>query len=146
MKPALLIVLLGLATANAQTAEEEVRKVVRSASEALSSYNAQSLGALFTDDGDLWVGEQRHTGSPERLSQAVGPPRPMSEMSPPRLENERVRFVSPDVVIVDAQRVQHGSLVVRSAVPAMLILIRRAGQWRIATMRFGLSICGLPGV
>jgi hypothetical protein len=86
---------------------------------------------------DLFTSEAKSAGDPARLSQfrqlVFAPRPPMSEVSEPRLVVRSVRFVTPDVVAVDADLSQSGSLTFWR-VPVGFIM-KRESRWRIAAMR-----------
>ena len=46
-----------------------------------------------------------------------------------------IRFVTSDVAFVDATASQFGSLILKRTVPAMFVLKREDGAWRISVMR-----------
>jgi hypothetical protein len=86
---------------------------------------------------DLFTKAAKSAGDPERLSRfrrlvfASRPP--MSEVSEPRLVVQSVRFVTPDVVAVDADLSQSGSLTFWRA--PVGFTMKRESRWRIAAMR-----------
>jgi ketosteroid isomerase-like protein len=57
------------------------------------------------------------------------------EVSPVYFEAAAIRLVTPDVAFVDATATQFGSLIVKRTTPAVFVLKREAGAWRIAVMR-----------
>jgi hypothetical protein len=46
-----------------------------------------------------------------------------------------IRMVSADVAFVDATASQYGSLIMKRSVPAVFVLKREGGAWRISVMR-----------
>ena len=61
---------------------------------------------------------------------------PWSEVTAPRIVSESIRFVTPDVALVDAVIAQYGSLLV-SREPVLLLMKKQATEWRIASVRLG---------
>jgi hypothetical protein len=51
----------------------------------------------------------------------------------------RIRFVTPEVAFVDATASQFGSLMLKRTIPAMFVLKREDGSWRISVMRIAGS-------
>ena len=47
-----------------------------------------------------------------------------------------IRFVTPDVAFVDATASQFGSVILKRSGPAMFVLKREGGVWRISVLRF----------
>ena len=50
-------------------------------------------------------------------------------------EVSAIRFVTPDVAFVDASATQFGTLIMKHARPAVFVLKRDAGSWKISVMR-----------
>ena len=46
-----------------------------------------------------------------------------------------IRLVTPDVAFVDAAASQFGSLIMKRTMPAVFVLKREGGAWRISVMR-----------
>jgi hypothetical protein len=69
---------------------------------------------------------------------------PMSELTRPFLVLNAVRFVTPEVALVDATSAQYGSLYARR-LPVLLIL-RRSGDWQIAVVRILPNFMVSPGM
>ena len=57
------------------------------------------------------------------------------EVSQVYFQATAIRLVTPDVAFVDATASQFGSLIVKRTTPAVFVLKREAGAWRIAVMR-----------
>ena len=52
-------------------------------------------------------------------------------------EAAAVRLVTPDVAFVDAAASQYGSVILKRSTPAVFVLKREGGAWRISVMRIG---------
>jgi hypothetical protein len=59
------------------------------------------------------------------------------EVSPVYFEATAIRLVTPDVAFVDAAASQFGSLILKRTTPAVFVLKREGGAWRISVMRIG---------
>lgn len=57
------------------------------------------------------------------------------EAAPPSFAVQGVRFIAPDVALVDVWRVQVGSLPALLEVPILLVMKKESNQWRIAGAR-----------
>jgi hypothetical protein len=57
------------------------------------------------------------------------------DVSPVYFEATTIRFVTPDVAFVDAVASQYGSTIMKRTMPAMFVLKREGGVWRISVMR-----------
>ena len=111
MKTICLIVLA--ATAYSADDSEAVRK-------AIAAFNHPSeRAAVLAPDADL--SPLDHLTSPE-VSQVY-------------FEAKSIRLITPDVAFVDATGSQYGTLILKRATPAIFVLKREAGVWRIAVMR-----------
>jgi hypothetical protein len=123
MKPILLIAMLvfsGLAFADEASDRAAIDKVV-----ATLNDRAAAHAPLYTSDS----GDSRQV-----IEQITDTRRePMSEVSPPFIVLNTVRFITPDVALVDATAAQYGSLFNRRT-PVLLIL-RKTNDWQIAAAR-----------
>lgn len=57
------------------------------------------------------------------------------EVSQVFFEATAIRLVTPDVAFVDATASQFGSVILKRSSPAVFVLKREAGAWRISVMR-----------
>jgi hypothetical protein len=57
------------------------------------------------------------------------------EVSQVYFEPTAIRLVTPDVAFVDATASQFGSVILKRSCPAMFVLKREGGVWRISVMR-----------
>jgi hypothetical protein len=60
--------------------------------------------------------------------------RPWSETMMPRMVVQSIRFVTPDVALVDAAETQFGSTLNRR-IPLLLVMKKEGTKWRIASLR-----------
>jgi len=59
------------------------------------------------------------------------------EVSQVYFEAGTVKFITPEVALVDATANQYGSVIGKRSLPAFFVLKREAGEWRVAVMRVG---------
>src|SRR5664280_2114150 len=106
-----------IVAASASAAEPDASEAIR---KAIASFNdAHERATVLARDADL---------SP--LDRFAG-----QEVSQVYFEATAIRLVTPDVAFVDATASQFGSLIVKRTTPAVFVLKREAGAWRIAVMR-----------
>jgi len=77
--------------------------------------------SVLTPDADL-----------DSLSRYRGP-----EVSQVYFEVKAVRFVTPDVAVVDAAGSQYGSLIMKRSLRAVFVLKKEGDGWRVAVLRVG---------
>jgi len=91
----------------------------------------ESVSALFVSDAESEFGRLRELERPLlRLSKE-----PWPEVTAPMVAIRSIRFVTPDVALVDAANVQYGSLAVRPRIPVLLVLRKDRTDWRIVSLR-----------
>lgn len=106
------------------------RIAIESVVGALSDHSRPAV-ELFTSDAG-GTGELLRLADLDRtLVRSSGP---MSETTPPRLVVRSIRFLTPQVALVDAANTQYGSLILVRKVPVLLVM-KKDGDWRIAALR-----------
>lgn len=60
---------------------------------------------------------------------------PLSEVTVPHVVIRSIRFVTPDVALVDAANTQYGSMILQTRIPVLLVLRREGIDWRIVSLR-----------
>lgn len=80
---------------------------------------------------DLFTADARK----ELDGQSIWERRPWSEETPPRLVMQSLRFVTPDVALVDASNTQFGSMILVRKAPVLLVMKKEGSAWRIAAIR-----------
>jgi hypothetical protein len=129
MKSVLSIAILFLAPC-AVADEAADRMAIESVVSALND-RSRPAADLFTSDAG-GTGELARLAELDRtLVRFSGP---MSETTPPRLVVRSIRFLTPQVALVDAANIQYGSLILVRSVPVMLVM-KKDGDWRIAALR-----------
>ena len=110
---ALLLMLAVTASAAEPDASEAIRK-------AIATFNRpHERATVLARDADL---------SP--LDRFAG-----QEVSQVYFQATAIRLVTPDVAFVDATASQFGSLIMKRSMPAVFVLKREGGAWRISVMR-----------
>jgi uncharacterized protein (TIGR02246 family) len=104
---------------------------------ALAGKDPEAFSKLFTVDADLRIAGSKIRFGRTDIAEAVKDGRIWSEVTPPHLVAETIRFITPEVALVDAEQVQYGSLALKQSAPVTLVLRRHFGEWGIASMRVG---------
>ena len=134
MKPILCLLLAFSAGLWADEASDRtaIGQVIAALNEPPDAPGAKPLSSLFTADADL-ADRTRLTNLIGRLQ--ISSNRPWSEVTPPRLTAQPVRFITPDVALVDAVIAQYGSVIGAQRLPLVLVMRRVGTEWRIAAVR-----------
>ena len=69
---------------------------------------------------------------------------PLSEVTAPAVVIRSVRFVTPDVALIDAANTQYGSLVLQTRIPVLLVMRKEAQNWKIVSLRVLVDSRELP--
>ena len=69
---------------------------------------------------------------------------PWSEVTTPRLVIQSVRFVTPDVAVVDAANTHFGSTILVRRIPVLFVMKKEGIGWRISSLRVLVDIASLP--
>jgi hypothetical protein len=69
---------------------------------------------------------------------------PWSEVTTPRLVIQSVRFVTPDVALVDAANTHYGSTILARRIPVLFVMKKEGTVWRISSLRVLVDIVSLP--
>jgi hypothetical protein len=114
---------------------QELRAAVENLKDAVSSLDTTELERMLSDDADLWTGGSRpETGRAavaRRLTQ-----RPVwSERSAPIWRDESIRVLTPDVALVDARMVQHGTVFLSDRSHVLFVFRKEPAGWRISSIR-----------
>ena len=120
MKLALVAALL----ASCALADEAADRAAIQAVVTALNHGDKPVAELFTPDAD-GARELAWLNAPNRT--------PLSGVSQPYLKVRSVRFVTPEVALVDASADQYGSLFGRS-IPVLLVM-RKESRWRISALR-----------
>ena len=135
MKPVIPVALLfaGLAFADQAFDLAAIESVIGALNEP-----GTPISTLFEPGS---TGELSRLGDLDRFFQPTG--QPMSESTTPRIASQSIRFVTPDVALVDAAKTQYGSVLLVRSIPLLFVLKREGTNWRIAAVRI-LCNSGTP--
>lgn len=92
---------------------------------------ASRRAAFFTSDAN----GPRQLQQLSDLDRELSGGRPWSEVSTPQIHCRSVRFITPDVALVDAENTQYGSVILVRRVPVLFVVRNEHGAWRIAALR-----------
>ena len=133
MKPILLLPLLLCLCWGAD--ESAGRSAIEKVIAALNEEHTPA-SALFTADADPAEIHELDRLKHRMLETAR---KPWSEVMAPKILSRRIRFLTPEVAMVDGVIFQYGSAPLRRT-PLIFVMRRHLGGWRIASMRI------LPGI
>lgn len=91
---------------------------------------AKPASDQFTREA-IAAGEAGRLSEVERTFARSGP---LSETTEPRLMVRSVRFLTPDMALVDASLAQYGSVIIVRSVPIVLVM-KKIGNWRVEAIR-----------
>lgn len=117
----ILFLIVSCAWADEAADRAAIERVIGAFNETQPGSNARS--SLFTADAD---NELNHRLQPSD--------RPWSEATAPRLVARKIRFVTPDVALVDAAITRYGSTIPVQRIP-VFIVVKKERDWRIASLR-----------
>lgn len=60
---------------------------------------------------------------------------PWSEVTSPRITTRSIRFIPPQVALVECTNTQYGSVILVRTTSILLVMKKDAGQWRVASVR-----------
>lgn len=113
-------------------AQSADRAAIESLIAALNDHTA-TAASLCTTDAASDSAELARLESLDRMLSVSE--EPLSEVSAPKIAIRSVRFITPEVAVVDAANKQYGSVILSKSVPLLLIMKKEAGNWRIAAFR-----------
>ena len=113
-----------------------IEKVIGALNEPHRVPHAKPLSILFTSDAD--PAELRRLSDMEGRMRQISDG-PWSEVTAPRIVSKSIRFLTPDVALVDAVIAQYGSLS-GSREPLLLLMKKQGMEWRIASLRLGYGL------
>jgi hypothetical protein len=129
VKVALSFAALFLAS-HALADEAADRTAIASVIRAVNDHS-KPASALLSSDAD--------SSEIARLSNLIplppAPPEPLSEVTQPRLVARSIRFITPEVALVDGAIAQFGSVILERSTPVLLVMRKEGADWRIAAVR-----------
>jgi hypothetical protein len=119
--PCIVAPFVACAWADEAAERTAIEGVIGALNDAQPGTSARS--SLFTADAENEL---------DRRSQPSD--RPWSEVTRPRLVIQAIRFVTPEVALVNAASTQYGSTTPVRRIPVLLVMKKEA-NWRIASLR-----------
>jgi hypothetical protein len=109
-----------------------IGQVIATLNEPADTQRVQPFSGLFTADAD--------SSDRDRLANLIGllqryPNQPWSEVTTPRFGTPSIRFITPDVALVDVPISQYGSIIGAHRRPVYLVMRKEGTAWRIAAVR-----------
>ncbi len=111
-----------------------IQKVIDALNEPHCDSQSKSLSSVFTRDADS-ADRERLSDVERQMCRRISSG-PWPETTAPRIVSDSIRFVSPDVALVDAAITQIGALSWRHE-PVLFVLKKVGPDWRIASLRLG---------
>jgi len=140
MKLTMICVLLAASFGFASEREDraDIERVVSALDDSRTT-TAQK-GPLFTTDA------QKDLDRLAELDRRMisEPHAPWSEVTTPRILIQSIRFITPDVALVDATNTQYGSVILVRRVPVLIVVKKEKQEWRIAALRVLFTLGSLP--
>jgi hypothetical protein len=121
MRPILCLSILAAtcAWADDATDREAIERLI-----AAVNNHSKPLTELFTAD------------APESEQSILLPQEePLSEVTSPLITTRSIRFITPQVALVESTNTQYGSVIVVRSAPMLLVVKKDGAQWRIACVR-----------
>jgi len=134
------LVFAALAYPDEATDRPAIERVIRLLNDRQTASSKEQISALFISDADSDLG--RLTALNTQWLQLSS--EPLSEMTSPRLTIRSIRFVTPDVALVNAASVQYGSNIPVRRIPVLFVLKKEGKDWRIAALRVLADLANLP--
>jgi hypothetical protein len=101
--------------------------------------NPLQRSRLFTKDLDSTVNFDSlidlHLASSARVPVPVGAPEPWRNLTEPRIVSGAIRFIKPDVAMVDGASIVRGAVTFADTVPLLFVLKKEQAGWRINAVR-----------
>jgi hypothetical protein len=127
-----MLLFASLALADSALADSDAdRTAIQSVIATLNDHTAPT-STLFATDGADSAELGRLADLDRMLSRSA---EPLSEVTAPKITVRSIRFITPDVALVDGINAQYGSVIVTKSVPVLLVMKKEGSNWRIASFR-----------
>ena len=107
-----------------------IEKAITALNGFVSDPRARPRSGLFTSDADGVDFDRLVSIHRSLLDDSK---EPWSEVRPPRIISKAIRFLSPDVAVVDGADAQPGSFI--RSIPLLFVMKKQGTDWRITTLR-----------
>jgi len=139
MKPILLAAILFFAAwARADSATD--RKAIESLIALLNDHRVLPR-SLFARDAANSSTELARLADLDRMLSSSS--ELLSELTAPKIEINSIRFITPDVALVEGANSQFGSMILKSELPILFVMKREGKNWRIASFRILADLSAL---
>jgi hypothetical protein len=95
--------------------------------------------ALFTKDVDSTVDFERlvdlHRVAASWPGSIIGRDETWTQLTTPSVASGSIRFITPDVALVDGASTVEGAVTLARRVPLLFVMRREAAQWKISAVR-----------
>ncbi|MCX6622272.1 MAG: hypothetical protein NTY38_14630 [Acidobacteria bacterium] len=129
MNRLLLLILLAPALWPGDTADRQsIQRLIASLNEPISQRRPHLLApATPAAELDALVHLNQTLRSMSR--------QPWSEVTAPHIVTRKIRFLTPEIALVDAASVQYGSVILTRAFPMVFVLRKLGKEWKITALR-----------
>lgn len=134
-----LLIFSAFARADERTDRVEIQGIIDALNNYVPDGGQHQVSALFTSDADNQLA--RLLGLDRGLVPANTP---WSELTRPKIALQSIRFITPDVALVDAANSQYGSTILVRRVPLLMVMKRESSGWRVASLRVMVDLVNLP--
>ena len=138
--PCIPLLFATLACADTTADRAAIERVVGAVIVGPTDSGAKPGSRLFTADADSEL--DRLLDLDRRLLELSR--EPWSEITSPRLVIQSIRFVTPDVALVNAANTHYGSMILARRIPVLFVMKKEGTAWRIASLRVLVNVMSLP--
>ena len=138
--PCIPLLFATLACADTTADRAAIERVVGAVIVDPNDSGAKPGSRLFTADADSEL--DRLLDLDRRLLELSR--EPWSEVTSPRLVIQAIRFVTPDVALVNAANTHYGSMILARRIPVLFVMKKEGTAWRIASLRVLVDVRSLP--
>ncbi len=125
-----LLMLFSFTRADERSDRLAIQRLIDALNEYLADPGQQPAAAPFTDDAGNEI-----TRLSDLDRSLVPANKPWPEVTEPTIVIQAIRFITPDVALIEATNVQYGSIILVRRVPLLLVVKRETSGWRIAALR-----------
>jgi hypothetical protein len=134
------LVFATLAYADEAADRSAIERVIGVLNDSQTGSVKKPTSTLFTPDADSELDRLSHLD--RRLLQLAN--EPWSEVTTPRVVIHSIRFVTPNVALVNAANTQYGSTILVRRIPLLFVMRKEGTHWRIASLRVLVDLMRLP--
>ena len=129
-------------TASYAAEAEDIRSALERFNQGVREQSMDKIRTLFAPEADYRDGARQLQGIDAILA-LLSDKEVWSERTRPMLQKPSIKLINTSVALVDAQMVSYGSVIVKSALPVILLMERKGPEgWTISSWR--MCSCPLP--